>query len=343
MMNEKKIIKTAVLVVLVFALIPLLLYGDWLRPNCENDKCGRVVGWIFDDNTKEIIKDRFHLNLCDCFETDKSKIVDGEHVIYYFPQVTEDGRFSIEVPEGDYCLQFMPVKIDKNYCYDPIPSLSPEYTQKIKVRKGKVTVVKKYIKPGGKLKLILVDKNNNKMNPNEVFKTEFTIFISLSNDKVYPYFPGDYGTSDDIDDGEMLIQSLFPGTYLVFLEFRNMGYGSQCVDNVKIERNQTTELRILVDMLDKTGIEGKVCDQHENPIKNALNTIYFHDNSTVGYLGTIRTDNNGYYKIVGLKENKYDLFIEFEANGNRLINKITNILITKNVILKKDIKININQ
>lgn len=309
-------------------------------PDCNNENCGKVVGYIMDAVTKERVNIEYLLAFCDCSMTDKVKIWGGEYVIYIIS--IQKGKFSVNIPEGKYCLQFFSDKTYNNeYSPDPIPSLNPEHSQMITVKKGQVTTVKKVVKQGGKLKIVLVDKNNIKINPKEFFNDKINIHAYLSSDRVSPLFSAYYGNSDRLNDGELLQRCLFPETYTLFLEFENMGYGSQWVKNIKIERDKVIEVRLLIDKADKTGIEGKITDQNGNPLEDVWVSADSHEKfKFFRNYGKTRTDGNGYYKIIGLKENKYDLSIYPIVNNERIRKKFEGIIIRKNIVSKKNIIVN---
>jgi len=345
MKNKKLLINLIFL--LAFILVTIIMVNAWEDPyggnfsiDCKGDHCGRVVGWIYDDVTKKQVKTEFILIFWDIHKTDMSETLNGNPK--NVASIVYNGKFSLNVPEGDYYLQFAPREMDNNYSFDPIPLLNPENAQEIHVRRQQVTIVKKYIKPGGKLRIILVDKNNNKIQPAQIFN-EFKILTYLSSDRVSPHFIAGFWTEDDLNDGELFNQSLFPETYRLFIEFEGLGYGTQWIDNVKIERNQITEVRVLFNLSDNTGIEGRVVDQNGNPLKNVHVSAYSHEEFKFVTNGAdIYSDENGYYKIIGLKENKYDLKIYIKINGKSIKKNIDNIGIHQNILLKKIITININ-
>lgn len=313
-------------------------------PDCQYENCGKVVGYLIDAETKERIKEDFYVSFCDCYIKDRLKIFNVENVIYTI--TVKNGNFSVKIPEGQYCLQFFPRDHGSKYCFDPTPSLNPIKAQFIKVKKGQIATIRKLMKPGGSLKITLVDVNNNRINPVQLFNENINIKAKLASEKVSPAIWGFGEESDELllNDGEIIINNLFPEKYTLNIEFENMGYGSQKTENIEIERNKTKEINIKIDINDKTGIEGKILDKNNIPLKDIYliikpsmekKEIFFSE------FADITSNNNGNYKIIGLKEMKYDLFVYGNINGVEIKKNFYGINIKKDIIMKKDIIIDI--
>ena len=93
----------------------------------------------------------------------------------------------------------------------------------------------------------------------------------------------------------------------------------------------------------RTGIEGKIINQNKNPLHDIYilitpskeeKEIFFSE------FGNITSDSSGNYKIIGLKEKEYDLFVYGISNGVEIKKNVYGINIKKAIIIKKDIIIN---
>ena len=334
--------------VLVIGLLSFLSSQSRLDklPECDKDNCGKVVGRIIDAETGENVEIEFYIAFCDCDIKDNLKIFNGDHIKYL---ITGDsnGKFSVKIPEGRYCLQFYPRTNRAKYAVDPTPSLNPKHTQMITVLKGRIATVRKLAMRGGSLKITLVDSNNDRINPLVLFNPRIDIQAKLSSEKISPALFGVEDESDPngLNDGEIIINNLFPGQYDLSIEFENMGYGSQRFKNIEIERNKTKEINATININDKTGIEGRIVDQYNNPLRNIyINAKYVNDEELPFFsdFGDIYTDISGRYKIIGLKEQIYNLYIYGEINGTEVEKKIEGIHIKNDTILKRDIVIEIS-
>ena len=312
-------------------------------PDCEEVNCGKVVGTIIDAETGENVKEDFYIAFCECEKTNPESIVWGDSdFLKYIFTVDNNGKFSVNIPEGGYCLWFSPIlNKGSKYAADPLPGFSPENSQEIIVSMARVTIIRKFVKPGGTLKITLTDAAGNKINPMEIFSQRFHISAKLFNDSIF-FVPARAELSDEneLNDGEMIIHSLPPGAYSLNVEFDEMGYGNQELENIIIERKKMAEVKVLVDLNNNTGIEGTITDQFNTPLKNFKITAtcidckeqIFYENS-----GKIHTDINGKFKIIGLKEKLYKFDIYGEINDVSIERTIANIPIRNNMILKKDI------
>lgn len=341
-------LKFTIMIVILTLLISYFLGAQsrlWKLPDCDYFNCGKVIGRIIDSETKQNIKERFYIAFCDCYITDKSKIFEGEYITYLIDSDSK-GNFEVNIPVGKYCLQFYPIETDSKYCADPTPSLNPQYTQMIDVKRGKIATIEKLAKPGGHLKIVLVDiNNNNSINPIKLFGENVDIHVKLSSERVSPAIEWGGSQTDKLglNDGETIL-NLPPEKYQLNVEFWQMGYGSQRFGNIEIERNKTKEIRIILDLNDRTGIEGKVTDQNGKPLENihvAVKSIKDKDLFFFSDFGDIYTDIKGIYKIVGLKEQIYNIYIYGKINGKEIEKTIEGIEIKSNVIRIKNIIINI--
>lgn len=316
-------------------------------PDCDDGNCGKLVGNIIDAETKDNVNENFYIAFTDCAIKDKQKIINGEH-IFYFVRSDTNGKFSAMIPEGRYCLQFWPVNPGSNYCMDPVPALNDSYSQTVYVKRGKISTIQKLAKVGGHLKILLVDTNNNKINPIELLWKKFYINVKITSEKVSPNILR-IGSQTDLlglNDGEFIIKNLPPEFYNVNIEFENMGYGSQSSGGIEIIRNSITEVPITVDLNNQTGIEGKITDMDNNPLKGVHVTAKSANDKELLFIsdfGDIYTDSEGRYRIIGLKEQKYDLFIYGKKDGVACERNRNGIEIKHGVILKMNFKLDFSK
>ena len=140
---------------------------------------------------------------------------------------------------------------------------------------------------------------------------------------------------EEIDEGEIIIKNLTPATYSIYCYFPGTGYGYTKKELVSIDRKNITEYLMIIDPYDNTGIHGIVKDMSGSIIKNAEIAIY-KDVENYGLKGSADTisNENGYYKIIGIDEGIYILRIETEEFNEFYI---YNVKISKNKLLSKDI------
>lgn len=346
-----RMIKGLTFGIMFFGIVAFLLSQKSINkpPDCKEVNCGKVVGTILDAETGENVKEEFCIAFCDCEKTNPESILWGDSDFFkYIFKVENNGKFSINIPEGKYCLCFYPKLFrDSKYASDTFPGFSSENTQEIIVSRAKVTTIRKFVKPCGTLKITLTDAEGNKINPMEIFTQRIRLKAKLFSDSIF-LIPARAALSDEneLNDGEMIIHSLPPGAYNLNVEFDEMGYGNQEFENIIIERKKMTQLNVMVDLNSTTGIEGTITDRFNTPLKNFKITAtcidckeqIFYENS-----GKIHTDINGKYKIIGLKEKPYKFDIYGEINGVSIERTMENIPIRNNIILKKDIVIDVSQ
>jgi hypothetical protein len=346
-----RIIRGLIFGIMFLSIVFFLFSQSFVRivPDCEKAYCGKVVGTIIDAETGEEVKGDFWISFCQCEKIDPVSIFRTRNdYTKYAINIENGGKFSVNVPEGRYCLWFSPIlNSSSKYAADPFPGFIPGENQEIIVSRAKVTTIRKFIKPGGSLKIVLVDAAGNKINPMEIFTQRFHISANLFSDSAF-FIPAQAELSDrsELDDGEMIVYSLPPGAYNMNVEFDTMGYGNQEFENIIIERKKMTEVKVLVDLNSTTGVEGKITDQFNNPLKD----FYVDASCTdcekqpfLGWSGNSQVDINGRYKIVGLKEKTYNFSINGRINNVYIKKKIENIQIKNNQILKKDIVIDVSK
>ena len=84
-----------------------------------------------------------------------------------------------------------------------------------------------------------------------------------------------------------------------------MGIPSISLEGIVIEKNSTTEVKVEIDFDDPTGVEGVIYYESGESIDNVEVSTGGPIESSESISASVYTDQNGYYKIVGLKEGTY--------------------------------------
>ena len=326
------------------ALVLFIVTLVWLNHNhltgspqeeWDKDNYGKIIGQVVDEETGEPVNEVFKVSFLDCS-------IAGHPKFLFRLESNKQGHFSERVKPGIYGLYFYPDSNTSRYCFEIEPDVDPENRKIIRVKAGQITKFIKKAKLGGVLKLILVDENGDRIIPNFLFNPED---MKIRPSVEYAQFPGVYASyhnksGDRFHDGEITLYSLFPGKYYIEVYPTSMGYGPIFLKDVVVQSGQTKIQPVVMDLSDNTGIAGTITDTNGNPIKNALVLIKKNDDHQ--YFAGIRTDNNGYYKIIGLLEGMYDLDITVFITELKFIDdRYENIPISKNTILQKDVVIKI--
>jgi hypothetical protein len=325
-----------VLIILVFVTISTNLLDGVPQEEWDADNFGRIIGQILDTDTGEPVSEVFKIDIFNCS--------DEQSPIFLFSvKSDEKGYFTKEIMPGIYCIWFSPTLENSKYGYENPIVCNTENKNIINVEAGKISKFFKKARPGGKLKLILVDENGIKFVPNSIYSPSDMkkISVDIENSECLDGIVS-YNTTrkDRLDDGEMQLNCLPPGEYNLKIYLSSVGYPPIFLENVKIERGITTEKSVLVDLNDMTGIEGTVRDQYGNPIENA--DIDVVKEGKTEYFASKRTDSNGYYKIIGLISGIYELILDIDLSDTEyIIKRYQNIHIFKNKISRKDIVITV--
>lgn len=334
-----------VLLVLFFGLIGLnpAIAQTQEEEQWDRDNYGKVVVQLIDANTLEPVKELFRVNFFDSLKVMnlKEKPFDTSSLEWY-GETNNKGHLVAKLKPGVYYLQFIPESTESKYEYEPSPLLSERNRQPIAVESQKITEVLKKINNGGKLKIILVDPNGKRINPQADFSSDINIEVTINTEEFdFGIFPVDTKTAvkltdgkDDLNDGEVVIGRLYPGKYKILINFGLLGYKHKNINDIQVSRNQTTITEVVVDINNSTGIEGFITDQNGNPLKN----LYVDIDSTQS-----KTDQNGFYRIVGIDTGNHLIGItshSYEYNGI-FINEIFRVEIIKGMIIQKDFVIKI--
>ena len=308
----------------------------------DRDNFGKVVIQVIDAITSKPVNEIFRVNFFDPLKVSKLREdpFDTSSLVWYGKTNTK-GHLTAKLKPGNYYLQFIPESSESKYEYEPSPLLSDRNRQTVFVENQKITEVFKKIYYGGKLKIILVDPDGNKINPREIFSPDAKIKLDIDSDYFdFGILPFDSLTTfdltegkDDLNDGEMVIGRLYPGKYHISIDFGTSGYKYKEMDNIQVLRNQTTTAEVIVDIYNKTGIEGYITDQNGTPLKDFYVRI---DNAVA------KTNQSGFYRIIGIDEGTHDIDITNELDTTRIITNFSEVYIVKGMMIRKDFVLEIN-
>lgn len=323
-----------VLVVLVIGIISSRVLLAVPPDSSDMDNYGKVNIRVVDIDTGKPVNEVFKI-------TFYNSLLEGgnDESFERYAQTDSRGHAIVTLRPGIFYMQFQPESSNSKYEFEPSPVLSEKNRQKISVEIGKVTEVLKKVNYGGHLKIILVDPTGKKIIPKEDFPGKFEntgIFAHVSGEGLFGcYIANSKSVSaltdgrDDLNDGEAIVGRLYPGIYDITISFGFSGIKKQEITGIQVFRNQTTVQEIVIDIDTTTGIEGYVTDQNGNPLESMEIKI---QNAAV------RTDQNGYYKIVGLTEGRYIISVHSSlvADDDIFINEAFSIDIINNRLIQRD-------
>lgn len=326
--------------------------------DCTENNCGKVEGYIVDPETNQKVNIQYAIWIGEC----------GVDSGIHFGKRKEghvtrpDGSFSFFVQPGIHCIQFAPYKtkpdpsnpnltvfLETKYAFDPDPAIAPEQIQKITVKAGQIVKIVKKAKIAGRIKITLVDKAGNKVIPDGNVGADIKFSDIIYKNGGYLYI-SKTETGDLEKNGEVIFGQLLPWKYDVSIDFGSMGYGSNWFFDLNVEAGKTIELKVLLDMNDSTGIQGRVLDENGNPIVDAGVDISEDTSEFYCSSASIWTDADGQYKIIGLKEKTYRMRIskylgdlQKELSKPELDHCSPDMLVNikKNQIIKKDVVLNL--
>jgi len=304
---------------------------DW-----DKDNYGKIVGYIIDAITGEPVSDIFDISLYNC-----SNISAPVHA-HRITKSDNEGRFSIEIEPGIYCLHFNPNSNISQYGIEPDPIIQPGFGESVNVQSGMIVEIVKKVKPGGELKITFVDQNDQRIYPNLMLSKEDIKHFSGSIKAEGIIGPGNletFSVNDDLKDGEILLTQLFPGKYTIYIKLPFMGFGYPIkIQDIKIERSKTTVRKVVLNYYDPTGIEGVITNSKMLPVVGTR--VHIKEQETgmkynIDILaGSTRTNDKGYYKIIGLKEGIYEISVHLKGFKFK---DFRNIKIYKNSIVEKNL------
>jgi protocatechuate 3,4-dioxygenase beta subunit len=136
----------------------------------------------------------------------------------------------------------------------------------------------------------------------------------------------------------MVITNLIPGLYDINAEFLKPGFGIIQGGTALVESRKTMEYKFVINIDENTGIQGYITDKNGGPLASAGVILFkYIKDQGIASCGDAITNENGYYKIVGIKEGIYSLRVEKDDEC-----EFHSIIITKNQILDKNLIIECN-
>jgi hypothetical protein len=261
----------------------------------DKDNYGKVVGRIVDEDTGEPVKEAFQLLFLDNdYDQYGKNVVDSE-------ETTDRGTFEKKLLPHVYLIEFYPLAENSKYCIFPYPfRLEEKERVVVKVEKGKLTVIQIEAPLGGTMKIYTVDQNNVKFNPSVNFNQKFKILLDLHN----PVYWAVYEGKDNLNDGEFVVNRLYPGNYSLDVWFEGLGYPEVKKENILIEKGKTKEILIKMNLNDNTGIEGILTDMNGLALEGAY-LGFTHKDMESGGDFEVYSDKNGYYQLKGMPVGYY--------------------------------------
>ena len=185
-----------------------LIGANGLVVGQDEDEYGKLVGCVMDPYTGLPVFEVFDIEFykCDTFELMGSFLKEAK--------TDNMGRFSIKLRPYKYCLHFSPESKESKYCIEPSHFKNDQYCFPVVIEKGKVTrFIKKAIR-GGSLKINLKDINGIRITK-DLFPAVTGISILLKNRNFLIPPSSRTLTDDNLDDGEMIINRLFPDKFKI--------------------------------------------------------------------------------------------------------------------------------
>jgi hypothetical protein len=324
--------KRSILYLLVVSVLALIVakglngvpQQEWL---IDKDNYGKVVGRIVDEDTWEPVKEAFLLAFLYSDRDDYGFNIEDKL------ETTDQGTFEIKLHPNVYSIQFCPLAENSKYCIFPYPfNLEEKERVLVKVEKGKITVFQLEAPLGGTIKIYTVNQNNVKVDPSMIFNQKFKIQVDIHN----PVYRGVNEGKDNLNDGEFIVNRLYPGTYSLEVSFEGLGYPEVKKENILVEKGKTTEVLVNINLNDNTGIEGILTDVNGVALATAYVGFVHKDIKGSGGFFTAYADKNGYYQLKGMPEGYYyaTFFYESEKKLHSVYDEILEI--KKNVMLRVD-------
>jgi hypothetical protein len=296
------------------------------------DNYGILRGKIIDEDTEKPVNEKFFVSINDPNYTLLSR---------FGTESDGNGFFKCKWKPGTYLLYFFPRSHTSKYCWDKNPRFFPGERNIITIEKGKITEIIKKATLAGRLKLLMVSTEGDKINPQIIFGGKIDCNARIQGESLIDNTSGEFFTEgDDFNDGEMLVHSLCPDKYTIEVTFDGMGIGSTLLKDIVIEKNSTTEVKVTIDLDDPTGVQGVIYFESGESIENVEVSIGGPIENSESISASVYTDQNGYYKIVGLKEGTYYVTFMKEIKDFVFLNISPRKVFVKNGSLSRlDVKI----
>jgi len=300
-----------VLLVLFFGMIGsfMAIEGALSGEEKDLDNYGFLRGKIIDEDTGKPVNEKFFVSINNLNYTFLS---------HFGTETDVNGFFKCKWYPGTYLLYFFPRSHISKYCWDKNPRRFPGERNIVKIEKGKITEIIKKATLAGRLKLLMISKEGDRINPKIIFGEKIDCGVRIVGDSLIDNISGEFFTEgDDFNDGEILVHSLCPDIYNVKVIFDGMGIPSISLEGIVIKKNSTTEVEVKIDLDDPTGVEGVIYYESGESIDNVEVGIGGPIENSDSISASVYTDQNGYYKIIGLKEGTY--YVTFMKEIKRLV------------------------
>ncbi len=344
-----KAIKLIFVAVLVF--VTLGLNGWCQESETDKDNYGMIIGQIIDEDTKQPVDEPFGVVFVDQAAEEE---IGGYPESRHGTRSDKKGYFKVKYHSGTYFIQLIPLNENSKYARDPNPFNFPNTRLNFKVERGKITQVVKKARRAGTIKVNIVDASGSKINLFDFYKNTKWYFTPLDKNNLFESLSNPANLQIDLSsdvfldeeesvafnkneilNGEML-RKLSPAKYSnIKIFFSGLGYGSQKYEDIIVNKNQITEINIVMDLNDRTGVEGHVANQSGGPLGGVSVSVLKKEKDASGLQVSawILTDTYGYFKIIGLTPGYYQ--IEFEKEG--YVESKFSLLMEKSILKKSDL------
>ncbi len=303
----------------------------------DKDNYGKVIGQIVDPETGEPVNEKFQVCGFNWNNTDPRY-----HLRTWCDSETdENGYLAIDLLPGTYGFLFTALEPNSKYSrmafhpfYEEMPEEYKEiFSLPIRVEKGKITKFVKKAIVGGGIKVNLVDLEGKPVDPTIAFPGRS---IKISGYFVnYNLSPGDSYFNFRMKNGELSKYGFFPdNSWEMRLEFLRIGYEKVQKKDIVIKPNDITQINVVIDPYDMTGVEGFILDGLGKPQENFRISFFSKKKPINGYY-TCHTDSNGHYIMTGMPEGFYKIRI---YDGREYYFMYQNVIIE----IKKDILLHRN-
>ena len=333
--------KTIKILSAVFLTLIILSVNGWCQEiGFDYDNAGKLIGQIIDPITRQPVNEKFYISIFTYNNEGRLliypiKINTGGYAddIDSSLQTDKMGNFSALFLKGIYNISIAPVNTISKYCEEPLfeknrEKYSEKYDFQINIDSGKITRIARKATLGGKAKILLVDPNGNLIDPRTDFWNNPSIKISMFSDVTFR------SGKVEMEAGEHVVTNLFPETYKLNADIQGFGQTKIRMDNIAINAEETTIVKVELNPFDNTGVEGYVFDKNGVPVPRA-GVAFAPVNPTDKLFIDIWTDSNGYFKLNGMPIGQYEVILSGE--NLRLGNPVF-IEIKKDILLRLDLR-----
>ena len=316
--------------------------------SAEQDNWGKVIGQIVDAQSMKPVQESLGLEVYDVNDS-RGEMLFSSGAGTSFKSDSQ-GVFERRMAPGKYFLLLVPLKEESEYCVDANPFNFTELYCEFTVHPGKITRVFKKAYKGGNIKFNLVDEKGNLLNPDNYEDNwiGYGLYIQTNDGRLSDsIFEGPNTSNFPKTKFEGRFLQLYPGIYHINFEFEGMGYGSKVIRDIVVKPKETVEIKIQLDQSDQTGVQGRVVDQKNQPIKDVKVSAKFLniDDERFAQSAQVYTDSMGRYRIIGLNEGSFKIYYFLPKQFNPIRAKVNqprlNVYIKKNLVVTQNVTIEI--